>query len=60
MYGLNGDHRECMASGYMYEEALNFYTKYFALFPSTLVAKFVMGKKNKQMQGNYCKVGFRV
>jgi len=46
-----------MASGYMYEEALDIDTKYFALFPSTLVTKFGVGKKNKQMQGNYCKVG---
>jgi len=41
-----------MASGYMYEEALHIYTKYFALFPSTLVTKFGVGKKKKQMQGN--------
>jgi hypothetical protein len=46
-----------MANGYMYEGALDFYTKYFALFPCTLVTKFGIGKKNKQMQGNYCKVG---
>jgi len=46
-----------MASGYMFEKTLDFYIKYFALFPSKLIAKFVMGKKNKQMQGNYCKVG---
>jgi hypothetical protein len=46
-----------MASGYMYEEALEFYTKYFALFPWTLFTKFGRGKKKKQMQGNGCKVG---
>jgi len=46
-----------MASGYMYEEALDFYTKYFALFPYTLVTQFGIGKKKKQMEGNYCKVG---
>jgi hypothetical protein len=40
-----------MASGYMYEEALDIYTKYFALFPSTLVTKFGIGKKNKQNAG---------
>jgi hypothetical protein len=41
----------------MYEEALEFYTKYFALFPCTLVTKFGIGKKNNEAQGNYWKVG---
>jgi hypothetical protein len=35
-----------MASGYMYEEALDFHTKYFALFPCTLVTQ-VWDRKEK-------------
>jgi hypothetical protein len=36
-----------MASGYMYEEALELHTKYFALFPCTLVTQ-VWDRKEKK------------
>jgi len=41
----------------MYEETLDFNTKYFALFPCTLVTKFGIGKEKNEVQGNCCKVG---
>jgi len=37
-----------MASGYTYEEALDFHTKYFALFPCTLVTQ-VWDRKEKKV-----------
>jgi len=46
-----------MASGYMYEEALDFHTKYFALFPCTLVTQVWDRKEKYANAGNYCKVG---
>jgi hypothetical protein len=44
-----------MASGYMYEEALEFHTKYFALFPCRLVTQVWDRKEKKANAGELLK-----
>jgi len=46
-----------MASGYMYEEALDFYTKYFALFPSTLITSSRWERKISKCKGIIARLG---